>query len=306
MNTKLIPYVSIVIPTYNHANFLVKALQSVLDQTYENWEAIVIDNHSTDETNKVIDKYNDPRIKYLKIFNNGVIAKSRNLGVKTAKAEWIAFLDSDDWWTKDKLAICFSQIDKNVDLIYHDLVIKHDKSEPYFKKKKYRGYKLNKPILNDLLLGGITNGNAIGNSSVILRKNLLDKIGGISENKNLVGSEDYNTWLRIAQITDKFKYLKKKLGYNLIHDGSVSKKNMSIPQREAVADFMNLFNSQQKLNLEVKLRYITASHDYLNNNFDEAKKNFFFILRNGLINLKFKSLLKIILIKFKVTWYKRN
>lgn len=298
------PFISIVIPTYNHARFLFRALQSVMNQTYQNWEAIVIDNNSKDETNKVISEFRDPRIKFFKIVNNGVIAKSRNLGIRSAQGEWIAFLDSDDWWTSDKLQICLSQIDENVDLLYHDLIIEHEKSKFIFNRKKYQGYKLNKPILNDLLIGGITFGNAIGNSSVIVRRNILNKIGRISENKNLVGSEDYNTWLRIAQITNKFKYLKKKLGYNLIHDGSVSKKDMSISQREAVADFMNLLSNQQKLNLEVKLRYIQASHNYLNNNNNEAKKNFLFVLRNGFINLRLRSLLKIVLIKLKVIWLK--
>ena len=210
MKTKLTPIVSIVIPTYNHAKFIGKAIQSVIDQTFANWEAIVIDNNSTDDTNNILRKYNDPRIKYLKIDNAGVIAKSRNLGIKVAIGEWIAFLDSDDWWTKDKLEVCFSDIHQEVDFIYHDLEIIGGKSNFYFKRKNYKGRQLKKPILKDLLLGVIKDGNAIGNSSVIVRKNLLTKIGGISENKNLVASEDYNTWLRIAQITDKFKYIKKK------------------------------------------------------------------------------------------------
>ena len=71
MNIKFNPLISIVIPTFNHVNYLSKALESVLHQTYTNWEAIVIDNHSTDDTGKVIDKFNDHRIKYLKIQNNG-------------------------------------------------------------------------------------------------------------------------------------------------------------------------------------------------------------------------------------------
>ena len=66
-DNKFSPLVSIVIPTYNYANYLSRALQSILDQTYKNWEAIVIDNHSTDDSSKVIDRYKDPRIKYLKI-----------------------------------------------------------------------------------------------------------------------------------------------------------------------------------------------------------------------------------------------
>ena len=89
MNSEFIPLVSIIIPTYNHANFLGKALESVIHQTYNNWEAIVIDNYSTDETNKIVNKYKDPRIQYLKINNDGVIAKSRNLGIDVAKGKWI-------------------------------------------------------------------------------------------------------------------------------------------------------------------------------------------------------------------------
>ena len=134
MNTKFTPLVSIVIPTYNHAKFISKALKSVIDQTYKNWEAIIIDNESVDETYKLVNDFNDPRIKYFKISNDGVIAKSRNLGIKEAKGDWIAFLDSDDWWTKDKLEVCFRKIGKNTDFIYHAYEYVN-KSKSFFKKK---------------------------------------------------------------------------------------------------------------------------------------------------------------------------
>ena len=287
MNTEFTPLVSIVIPTYNHAKFISKALKSVIDQTYKNWEAIVIDNNSTDDTDKVINQYNDPRIKYLKINNDGVIAKSRNLGIEAAQGEWIAFLDSDDWWTEDKLKTCINEINENVDLLYHDLEV-INKSKSYLKKRKYKGRQLKKPILIDLLIGAITNGNAIAQSSVMLRKNLFTKIRGIDENKKLVGAEDYNTWLRIAQITDQFKYIKKRLGYILIHDSNVSNKDMSIPQRQAVVDFMELFNPQQKINFEVKLKYISGSYNYLNKNHNKAKKDFIFVIKNGFFHLKLR------------------
>ena len=169
MNSKLSPFVSIVIPTYNHANFLGKALESVITQTFTNWEAIVVDNQSTDHTSQVISKFNDHRIKYIKISNYGIIAKSRNLGINVAKGEWIAFLDSDDWWTKDKLEICLKNIDHN-DLVYHDLEIKYYKSKNFLNKKKIIGRQLNKPILNNLLIDTIKKGTAIGNSSVVVRK----------------------------------------------------------------------------------------------------------------------------------------
>jgi len=297
LNTEFTPLVSIVIPTYNHAKFISKALKSVINQTYKNWEAIIIDNESVDETYKIINEFNDPRINYFKISNDGVIAKSRNLGINEAKGEWIAFLDSDDWWTKDKLEVCISEIGTNVDFIYHA----HEyisKSKPFFKKKIIRGRQLKKPILNDLLIGTITKGSQISNSSVIVRKNILIKIGGLNENKILVGSDDYDTWLRIALITDQFLYINQKLSYYLSHDANTSSKDMSIPQRLVVKDFMHLFNNKQKLRLEAKLRYLSGSYHYLNKNYEKAKKDFIFVLKNGDINLKISALLKTIITIF--------
>lgn len=299
MNLVSTPLVSVIIPTYNHANFLGKALESVVKQTYSNWEAIVIDNHSMDETNQVINKFKDSRIQYFKISNHGIIAKSRNLGINIAKGEWIAFLDSDDWWRKDKLEICFKNIDKKVDFIYHDLEIIYDKTKNYLNRKKIVGRKLDKPILNALLIGEIEKGNAIGNSSVIVRKEMLNKIGGISEDKNLVASEDFNTWLRIAEITNEFKYIKRKLGFYLVHENSAQKRDLSIPHRHAVTEFMEILNNKQKLDLEVKLKYMSGSYNALNNNYTKAKKDFIFVLKHGAINLKLRSLLKTIIIIFK-------
>ena len=151
MNLRFSPFVSIIIPTYNHAKFLDKALKSVIDQTFNNWEVVVIDNHSTDQTKEIINKYTDSRIRYFKIINNGIIAKSRNMGVKVSKGKWIAFLDSDDWWTKNKLEMCFKNIDDKIDFIYHKLDIIYDHSKSYLQKKKHVGRQLRKPILNDLL-----------------------------------------------------------------------------------------------------------------------------------------------------------
>ena len=96
MKTNFTPLVSIVIPTYNHGNYIGKAIKSLINQTYQNWEAIIIDNQSSDQTYEEIKNYSDSRIKYFEINNNGVIAKSRNYGISISKGDWIAFLDSDD------------------------------------------------------------------------------------------------------------------------------------------------------------------------------------------------------------------
>ena len=93
-----IPAVSIVIPTYNHGYFLKKCLQSVIDQTLTDWEAIVINNFSEDNTIDVVNSFHDPRIHLVNFKNNGIIAASRNEGIKISNADLIAFLDSDDSW----------------------------------------------------------------------------------------------------------------------------------------------------------------------------------------------------------------
>ena len=122
MNDTTFPLVSVVIPTYNHAHFLGRALQSVIDQTYTNWEVIVIDNHSTDNTDGVVISFSEPRIRLIKINNDGVIAASRNLGIRDAKGDWIAFLDSDDCWYSQKLKVIMATIavDDSYDVVSND------------------------------------------------------------------------------------------------------------------------------------------------------------------------------------------
>lgn len=95
--------VSIIMPSYNTAKFIEETLDSVLAQTYTNWELIIVDDCSTDDSDAVVAKYQDPRIRYLKNEHNSGAAVSRNRALREAKGRWIAFLDSDDLWTPEKL-----------------------------------------------------------------------------------------------------------------------------------------------------------------------------------------------------------
>ena len=97
------PRVSVVIPTYNHAAFLHKALQSVVDQTYKNLEILVVNNFSTDETESIVSSFSDKNISLFNFRNNGIIAAARNHGIQHATGEFIAFLDSDDIWYPTKI-----------------------------------------------------------------------------------------------------------------------------------------------------------------------------------------------------------
>ena len=132
------PFFSVVIPTYNHEALLEKAVKSVLNQTFQNYEIIIIDNYSEDNTENLIKNFNNEKISYIKNRNYGLIAKSRNLGIAKSKSEWIAFLDSDDCWYKDRLQKLFDFIINNKDypIICTSELIVNKINE----KKKVRNY----------------------------------------------------------------------------------------------------------------------------------------------------------------------
>ncbi len=230
------PFFSIVIPTYNQANFLDKCLSSVFDQTFKDFEVIVIDNYSTDSTPNVVKKFSK-KIIYKKIRNNGVIGKSRNLGIKTSKGKWISFLDSDDSWHKTKLATTYGVIKKNT----FDVICN---SEWIIKKNKitllsYGPYKKN--FYESL----ITTGNKLCTSASSVKKSFLitNKIM-FSEEKKFITSEDYNLFLDIAEKKGKFNFINKPLGYHFQHEKSASSDYLKhMESTKAVLRF-HLKNSQ--------------------------------------------------------------
>ena len=125
---------SVILPTFNRAKFIKSTVNSVINQNYLNWELIIIDNFSEDNTQQIIEKFKDSRIKYVKYKNNGIIAKSRNYGIKISNGNYLAFLDSDDYWYQDKLSNISNFIKKySCDFIYHNMHIKYQNS--YLKKK---------------------------------------------------------------------------------------------------------------------------------------------------------------------------
>ena len=284
MTSNIYPLISVVIPTYNHDRYITRALQSVLDQTYTNWEVIVVDNHSTDNTDIVLSHFSDPRFTVLKIQNNGVIAASRNKGIWAAKGEWIAFLDSDDWWVADKLQLCLEEIHEEVDVVYHKLEIVSDKPR-LFGRRSISSWQIKAPALIDLLVRG----NAIATSSAIVRKKMLERLNGMDESPEMSAAEDYNTWLRIAQLTNGFKYVSKPLGSYLLHNQGVSRKDMSVSAQHATQNFIHFLSAKQKNKFDAHLRYTKGRFEWMAGNTVAAKHNLLFSLRYGGLSLKLKS-----------------
>lgn len=240
------PLVSVIIPTYNNGHLIGYAIDSIIGQTYRNWEIIVVDNTSTDHTLELLEGYaNKVNLRYFTIQNEGVIAKSRNYGIKQVTGEFIAFLDSDDWWEPQKLKESISALNTGMDLVYHDLW--ETKSHTMRRiKRKVKTRDLKTPIFTDLLL----NGNGIINSSVVVRKAIVEKIGLISEKKSDIAWEDFEYWLRISTITEKFIRIKDCLGYYWVGGGNVSNPNKTLTiLKEIHLRFQSQFIDLGKRNL---------------------------------------------------------
>ncbi len=197
--------VSIIIPSFNRAALLKRAIKSVQNQTYKNWEIIIVDNFSNDETDLIIEPLLSDKIKIKKINNNGVIAKSRNVGIDNARGEYIAFLDSDDWWRSTKLELVLKEFEKykKIDLIYHNCYL------IYENKKKFSRCRM---LYNNQYQDLIINGNTIITSSVIVKKDCLKQVNLFSQDENKIGWEDYDLWLKIAKKKLKIHLCKKYLG----------------------------------------------------------------------------------------------
>ena len=123
--------VSIIMPSWNTGHFIAESIESVINQSYSKWELIIVDDCSNDNTDEIVSSFEDDRIIYLKNAVNSGAAITRNKALKSAKGEWIAFLDSDDLWTSDKLEKMVNFMSKNNYLFaYHEYIKIDENSEP--------------------------------------------------------------------------------------------------------------------------------------------------------------------------------
>lgn len=206
------PVVTVVIPTYNHAHFLREALASLCAQTYPDWEAIVINNFSEDDTVEVVASFADSRIILENFRNNGIIAASRNRGIALARGRYVAFLDSDDTWYPEKLARCMGCFNNGIGLVCHGLRWIGSQERDMFCGPEQRA-------TFDALLD---EGNCITPSATVVLKDSLESVGGFSEDPAVVTAEDYHLWIKLAQAGNKMHFIKEILGQYRIHAGNQS------------------------------------------------------------------------------------
>lgn len=174
------PKVSVIIPTYNRSHVLGRAVRSVLNQTYQDFELIVVDDGSSDATVEVVSGFADPRIRYLRHEENRGAAAARNSGIKAARGEYIAFLDSDDEWFPEKLqkqVEAFAKLPPRVGMVYTDLwKIGDDGVRRYWRASRILP---DDGLVYDHLLADRLTGISL--PSVVVRKECFTKVGMFDE-----------------------------------------------------------------------------------------------------------------------------
>jgi glycosyltransferase involved in cell wall biosynthesis len=181
--------VSVIIPAYNHGRYIAATLDSVLAQSFADWEAVVVDDGSTDDTAAVVQRY-APRIRYVSQPNAGVAA-ARNHGLRVTTAPYVVFQDADDLWPTRKLELQTRVLDQDPDLgmVYGAVCRFHDGTMDGCSRPRHRGLIL-EPILRRAV--------QLGTGAVLIRRAVLERVGPFDTSFST--SADYDLWLRIAAV----------------------------------------------------------------------------------------------------------
>ena len=236
--------VSIIMPSYNTGKFIKESINSVINQTYTNWELIIVDDCSKDNTDEIVNSINDNRIIYLKNEKNSGAAISRNKALKEAKGRWIAFLDSDDLWKKDKLEKQIKFMKENDYCFSYTNYIEIDEnSNP-------NGIKITGP--KKITKTGMFNYCWPGCLTVMFDATKI----GLVQIKNIKKNNDYAMWLKICRKADCF-LLDEYLGqYRRGRSGSISTQSIKqliiwhyklYHEAEDMGLILSLFNTGRNL-----------------------------------------------------------
>lgn len=217
-NIEEIPFISVIIPTYNSGEYISETLKSVFSQTYNKFELIVSDDGSSDNTvgkvKDILDKYLDRKTKLLINEHEGPGA-TRNKGIKAANGEWISFLDSDDLWFPQKLqkVADFLHNNQETDLVCHTEIWKNNRKEVLLKYSDYFNHQIN-PFLS------LYRGNALSTSAITVRRELLIDAGMFDT--TLASAQDYDLWLRLGMIKNIcICFIDEPLGMFITRKGSI-------------------------------------------------------------------------------------
>jgi glycosyltransferase involved in cell wall biosynthesis len=282
-----LPVVSVILPTYNCANFLPHSIQSILSQTYDSYEIIVVDDGSTDNTKEVLNPFMQ-RISYIKLEQNKGLPAARNIGIKSALGKYIAFIDADDIWLPEKLQtdIKYFETHSEISMVYS----KHINIEE-------NGRHLDGDTRKRLPSGNIfiqlfSEQNFIITSSVVVKKDVFETTGLFDE--QLFNCQDWDMWLRIT-FYFKVAGINKTLVKYRHNPHSLSKnRNNVLKYQKAVIDkTYNSFKGKENgisgklYKKRLSLHYAKVGRYYLRiGDKNLAKENFRLSLKYNPLNLR--------------------
>ena len=224
--------VSVIINCRNSERFLKQCIDSVISQTYKNLQIIIVDNQSTDNTKEIIDSYQDNRIKYFNTLLNLNLGAARNIALEKTSGEFIAFIDSDDIWEKDKIERTIKRFTNNTGLVYSNVKYfnQHKDILLYSHRNIYTG-----KCFNDL----VCDYNLCMSSCIISNK--VIKKYKIKFDKNLSVCEDLDFFLKIAFVSE-LAYVDEVHTNYRIHNSNLSAQNLGLFYEEYIITINNLIN----------------------------------------------------------------
>jgi glycosyltransferase involved in cell wall biosynthesis len=240
------PLVSVIMNCYNSDEFLKEAIESVLNQTYKNFEIIFWDNQSTDNSATIVKSYDDERIKYFYAPKFTPLGSARNLAIKKCSGEWIGFLDCDDIWDKEKLELSFVELNKNknntkVSLIYSKSYIIDKENNITSKSSRVESGCIHNILLKD--------GDFIIFSSIIVKKDILSNNGKINEALNYC--EDYELLLKVTKNYEAIGIDEYLTSYRM-HENNITSTKIYENNMEVV-EMLNSYIKENNISFLLKL-----------------------------------------------------
>ena len=259
--------VSVIIPTYNRAHLIARSIESVLNQTYREFELIVVDDGSTDNTEEVVKSFNDQRIRYIRYQMNEGAATARNTGIRAARGDYIAFQDSDDEWHPDKLE---KQINillnyKEEMVIYTDMERIYQNGEAvYWKSPTINSFELIDERTIDYKPMGI------GITTVVLKRSCFETVGLFDE--KLPRFIDLDFLIRLSKVF-RFYHMKEALVKYYFNEGiSTNSHSLVMARKRLIEKYcLELQKNKSHLARQYLLTGIALGRD---SNLSESKKYF--------------------------------
>ena len=285
--------VSIIVNCFNGENYLLKTLNSILIQKYQNFEVIFVDNCSTDTTSKIFKSINDKRFKYFKTKKKINLYKARNYALQKCNGEFIAFLDSDDWWEKNFLSSrkSFFKSSKDYGFSYSNCY------HYYEKNKKIKIFSRNN-IPSGFILDKLLKFYFVKLSTIIIKSKII-KSYKFNSRYNIIG--DYDVIIRISE---KYKGMgfQNKFTYIRIHQHNYTHNNREVFYKEFkywvnTQDYKKIYFKRNKFKILERLEYLRIINLLLNK---KTLKIIFVILKYPLNYLKLKLLIIYFLPKFLI------